>query len=88
MIEAKRTLATAKEFLREITGEYYAMLADAGPDVPLISPNPNDVEVWVQTAISQNLTVEASRLASEIARDQVSSTHADHRPGRATLEQR
>jgi outer membrane protein len=80
VIEAKRTLATAREFLREITGEYYATLADAGPDVPLISPNPNDVDVWVDTALKQNLTVEASRLASEIARDQVSSRKSGHMP--------
>jgi outer membrane protein len=80
VIEAKRTLATAAEFLREITGQYYEILADAGPDIPLISPDPNDVEVWVKTALEQNLNVEASRLAAEIARDDVSSTKAGHMP--------
>jgi outer membrane protein len=40
VIEAKRTLAVAREFLREITGEYYEDLADAAPDTPLVSPEP------------------------------------------------
>lgn len=80
VIEAKRTLATAFEFVREITGQYYGDLADAGPDIPLISPNPNDVELWVQTALEQNLNVEASRLAASIARDEVSSRKAGHMP--------
>ncbi len=80
VIEAKRTLATAGEFLREITGEYYETLADAGPEIPLISPNPNDVEQWVKTALEQNMTVEASRLAAQIARDEISSRKSGHLP--------
>jgi outer membrane protein len=32
VIQGKRTLAVAREFLREITGEYYPDLADAGPE--------------------------------------------------------
>ncbi|MGI9264699.1 MAG: TolC family protein, partial [Gammaproteobacteria bacterium] len=57
VIEAKRTMATAQEFLREITGEYYEDLADAGPTIPLIPPNPADVEVWVDTSRDRNLTL-------------------------------
>lgn len=80
VIEAKRNLATAGEFLREITGQYYESLADAGPDIPLISPNPNDVDQWVQTALEQNMNVEASRLAAQIARDEISSRKSGHMP--------
>lgn len=80
VIEAKRTLATAREFLREITGEYFAELADAGPDTPLISPNPDDVDVWVSTALKQNLNLEASRLAAEISRDEINVRKSGHLP--------
>ncbi len=80
VIEGKRTLATAGEFMREITGQYYESLADAGPDVPLISPNPNDVDQWVKTALEQNMTVEASRLAAQIARDEISARKSGHMP--------
>ncbi len=80
VIEAKRTMATAQEFLREITGEYYKELADAGPNIPLIPPNPADVEVWVETSRSRNLTLEASRIATDITRDQISIRKSGHMP--------
>ena len=80
VIEAKRTLAVAREFLREITGQYYERLADAGPDTPLISPDPDDVEVWVETALKQNLSLEASRLAAEISRDEIGVRKSGHLP--------
>jgi outer membrane protein len=80
VIEAKRSLATAREFVREITGQYHEKLADAGPETPLISPNPDDVELWVTTAIQQNLRLEASRLAADISRKEISSRQSGHLP--------
>lgn len=80
VIEGKRSLAIAKEFVREITGKYHQELADAGPDTPLISPDPNDVELWVQTALKQNLSLEASRLAADISRKEISSRRSGHMP--------
>jgi outer membrane protein len=80
VIAVKRQVATAREFLREITGQYYQELADAGPDVPLIPPNPANVESWVQTALNNNLSLEASRLGAEIALDNVSVQRAGHLP--------
>jgi len=80
VIEAKRSLATAREFLREITGEYYRDLADAGPDTPLISPDPVDVDEWVRTALARNLNLEAARLAAEISRDGIEASRSGHYP--------
>lgn len=80
VIEAKRTLAVAREFLREITGEYYQDIADAGPDVPLVSPNPLDVDEWVRTALARNLNLEAARLGAEISRGDIDSRQAGHYP--------
>jgi outer membrane protein len=80
VISGKRQVATAHEFLREITGQYYGDLADAGPDVPLVPPNPADVEAWVQTALNNNLNLEASRLGAEIAMDNVSIRRSGHLP--------
>jgi outer membrane protein len=80
VIEAKRAYAVAREFLREITGEYYDELADAGPDVPLVSPEPADVEQWVQTALTQNLRLEAARLAADISRDTIDVRRSGHYP--------
>jgi len=80
VIEAKRSFAVAREFLREITGEYYDDLEDAGPDTPLVSPEPNDAEQWVQTALSRNLRLEAARLAAEISRDGIAVQRSGHYP--------
>ncbi|NHA16136.1 TolC family outer membrane protein [Thioalkalivibrio sp. XN279] len=80
VIEAKRTYAVAREFLREITGVYYDDLADAGPDTPLVSPEPDDVDEWVQTALSRNLSLEAARIAADISRDNISLQRSGHYP--------
>ncbi|MEJ2514948.1 MAG: TolC family outer membrane protein [Gammaproteobacteria bacterium] len=80
VIEAKRQLAVSRESLRAITGEYYTGLADAGPDVPLVRPDPEDVDQWVQTALTSNLSVEAARLNAEIAADTIDIRRAGHYP--------
>jgi outer membrane protein len=46
-IGAKRSLAPAREFLREITGEYVTDLDAPGDDFPLRNPNPNNETSWV-----------------------------------------
>ena len=56
-IGAKRSLATAREFLREITGEYVRVLSAPGEDFPLPSPNPADEESWTDLALAQNLSL-------------------------------
>ena len=80
VIEAKRSLAVAREFLREITGEYYEGLADAGPETPLVSPEPLDADEWVRTALSRNLNLEAARIGAEISRDSIESNRGGHYP--------
>ncbi len=80
VIEAKRALAVAREFLREITGEYYPELMDAGPETPLVSPEPDHVDDWVRTALTQNLSLEAARLAADITRDNIEVRRSGHYP--------
>lgn len=71
-IGAKRSLATAREFLREITGEYVSRLDAPGEDFPLLTPNPNSESSWVDLSLSQNLNLVASRLDERLARDEIS----------------
>jgi outer membrane protein len=71
-IAAKRNLATRREFLREITGEYVGQLSAPKEDLPLRSPNPAAERDWVDLALSQNLTLVASRLDEKLARDDIS----------------
>lgn len=80
VIEAKRQVAVARESLREITGRYYETLAAAGPELPLQPPDPTDADAWVQTALQQNLSLEASRLGAQIAREQIGIQRAGHMP--------
>lgn len=79
-IGAKRSLATAREFLREITGEYIRVLSAPGEDFPLPSPNPADQASWTDLALAQNLSVLASRFDEQIARDEVSFRRTGHYP--------
>jgi len=79
-IAAKRSLATAREFLREITGEYVPALSAPGDDFPLITPEPNDEASWVNLSLSQNLNLVASRLDEQLARDEISFQRNGHYP--------
>ncbi len=80
VIDAKRTLANSVEALREVTGQQYDVLAKPSADLPLKGPDPVDVEQWVKRSMDQNLSLVASRLAADIARDDVSAAFAGHLP--------
>jgi outer membrane protein len=82
-IGAKRTLATAREFLREITGEYVAELDAPSSDFPLLLPTPSNEQDWVQLSLEQNLNLVASRLDEQLARDEISFRRNGYYP---TLE--
>jgi outer membrane protein len=79
-IGAKRTLATSREFLREITGEYIQELAAPSEDLPLNNPTPTSEEAWIDLAMSQNLALISSRLDEELARDEISFRRNGHYP--------
>ena len=81
-IGAKRQLATAREFLREITGEYVTQLSAPKPDFPLQRPEKSERE-WVDLSMSQNLNLVASRLDEKLARDEIAFRRNGHYP---TLE--
>jgi outer membrane protein len=80
VIAAKRTLATAVEQLREITGAKYEELARPGTAIPLKSPEPASEDRWVEVSMEQNLALVSSRLAAEIARDDVHTAQSGHLP--------
>jgi len=80
VILAKRTLASRQEGLRELTGETFPELVRPGEDMPLTPPDPASEEDWVKLAMDQNLALTSSRLAADIARDNVSSERGGHYP--------
>jgi outer membrane protein len=80
VIDAKRQLATAQDALREITGMKYETLARPGVDIPLKNPEPADEERWVAASMDQNLALLSSRLAADIAREDVNVAFGGHLP--------
>ena len=79
-IAAKRVLATAREFLREITGEYVTNLSAPGEEFPLRAPDPASEREWVDLALGQNLALVSSRLDEQLARDEISFRRNGHYP--------
>jgi outer membrane protein len=79
-IAAKRALASAQEQLRAVTGEKYAVLNKPADTMPLLTPAPAAEEDWVKTSMEQNAALTSSRLAADIARDQVRVNFGGHLP--------
>ena len=80
VIAAKRTVASAQELLREITGDLYDHLARPVEPFEMTDPNPVNEERWVEMALQQNLSLVSSRLAADIARENVSTARGGHFP--------
>jgi outer membrane protein len=80
VIAAKRTLASAQELLREITGDAFDFLARPIEPFQLANPDPVSEDRWVEMALQQNLSLVSSRLAADIARENVSSARGGHYP--------
>jgi outer membrane protein len=80
LIAAKRQLASTEELLREITAERFPRLAKPADSMPLRTPEPATEQEWVQASLEQNLALISSRLAADIARDNVRSAFGGHLP--------
>ena len=70
-IETQRLLSTAYEQLREIIGEIVQDLASPTDELPLLTPDPASEDEWVRAALDSNLALQSSRLAAEVANDQI-----------------
>jgi outer membrane protein len=80
-IAAENALDNARERLREITGVYYQSLAPLGVEMPLVLPEPGDIEKWTETALRRNLEVAAARFQAEVAEEEIRRIKAQgHEP--------
>ncbi len=79
-IIAKRSLATAKESLRAITDSYPDSLNKPGNDLPLIMPNPQSENDWVNTSLEQNLSLMSAEVGVEIAKSEIKIQRGGHLP--------
>ena len=79
-IEARNNVDNTQEALREITGVYISDLALLGETMPLLSPQPEEIETWTGAALEQNLNVLAARHSVDSARREVKKQQAGHLP--------
>lgn len=80
VIGSERILATAQESLREIVNEYVTDLRSPIEELPLLSPDPADVNEWVDIAQGQNLSLVASRISADVAEDDIRIARAARFP--------
>ena len=70
-IQAKSDIDDARQALAEIAGipiQSYSVLRD---DAPLNSPEPNDVEHWIERALDNNTAIRAQSLGVDIAKQEI-----------------
>jgi outer membrane protein len=79
-IAAKRSLATARYLLSEITGAPVGALSAPAENLPLRTPDPASEQAWLDLAMSQNLALISSRLDERLARDEISFRRNGHYP--------
>lgn len=80
LILADQELNDAKEALREIIGDADISLTKLPDQLPLLNPEPQDVEAWRTTAQQSNLRIIAANSAAAVAREQIDSQFARHMP--------
>src|SRR5271170_2947548 len=80
VIAGKRALSSTLELLREIIGDPFDSLARPLEPFETASPDPVSEDRWVEMALQQNLSLVSSRLAADIARENVSSARGGHYP--------
>lgn len=79
-IEAESERRDRLQALREITGRDITALRPLQDEFPLSVPEPGNVEVWIETALDQNLQLRSRRFAVEAAQKEIERQRAGHIP--------
>ena len=80
-INSQNALETAREALREITGQYHDKLASLNTDkFSTQTPSPASADEWVKLAEDLNLNLKANKLALEIAQNEIDKAVSGHYP--------
>ena len=79
-ISAENEVENANEALREVTANYDLQLAPLGENLPLLMPDPLDIEGWTAAALASNLALGAARVAADIAHEEIRRQYAGHYP--------
>lgn len=79
-IQSENNLANASEALRVMTNQEILQFALLKEETPLISPEPANMERWVETAETSNLNLRVAEYSAEIANQQIESARSGHFP--------
>ncbi len=79
-ITARNRLDSAIEALTELTGDGSVELNPLSQEIPLLTPQPNDIEAWVQAARENNLQLRVARHAAKVAQEEIKRRAAGHYP--------
>jgi outer membrane protein len=77
---AETQLASNKEYLTQLTSFDYPSLDDLNKKIPLMSPQPSNVDQWVKKALLGNWLIKANQLTVQSAREKIKQSNADHLP--------
>jgi outer membrane protein len=79
-IAAQQAVINAEESLRAITGQPVGVLQEPVTDMPLRTPDPDNTQKWVTTALKQNPNLMAAQAAADVASSNVSIKRSGHYP--------
>jgi len=80
-IAAQNNLSVTRQALRELTGQLPQQhLSGLGDKMELASPDPTDINAWVDTALHNNFSLLAAEANVEVARQAVELQRAGYQP--------
>jgi len=81
VISARNNQINQNENLRRLTNHVYDSLSPLrNSRIPLVSPEPNDVNQWVDTGLKQNYKLYAAKYNLEVAKENVKAISAGNWP--------
>ncbi|MDF1678321.1 MAG: TolC family outer membrane protein [Legionellaceae bacterium] len=81
VIEAKNNVMIQSEELRKITNHTYGRLAPLrNQEIPLLRPEPDNIDTWVATALKQNYKLFAAKYRLESAREKIKAQASGNWP--------
>lgn len=79
-IAARNALSASREALWTLTNEYPEVLSKLKEEIPLLTPEPDVKEEWVDKALTDNLSLLAAQFQTEAAQHEVSVQRSGHYP--------
>ncbi len=79
-IDAQAQVDNAYEALRELTGSKPKTIAPLVGELPLVKPDPEAPDQWVDTALQQNLSLVSAMAALAVSQEEVKVQRAGHLP--------